>query len=204
MTRKVFIGPMVLILLVAGAWWVLTDKKSQESSAASNREAPPLSAPPVPLPALPVVGRGKSDPVGSLDKPLQNTAQEQRKSTTEVALKFAGRANPDPALSKELEREIQYALDTSLDHGRFEVESIVCRGYKCQIVSVDRTPPPVGAGPTDFRQGWGPNLTKMLHTLKDAWIQNPSTGARIGKPELEQLELLFSGEGIVTYIGFKE
>lgn len=202
-SRKFFTGPIVLVILGAGAWWVLADKDSQENSAASVREAPPQSAPGSPIHS--VEGTKSNDPIARLDKPPQDSAQSPGKpSTQNMALKFAGRENPDPALSNELELGIQKALDASIDRGRFDVESVICRENTCQIISVDRTPPPAISGrPPDLQNGWGSSLKNLLVQLNDAGMQNPRTGAWIDKPKMVQLEIMHAGE-IVTYLEFKE
>lgn len=154
---------------------------------------------------LPVEGTRSINPVASTDNPPQDAAQMHgRVSTKDTAQKFAGRENPDPDLARELESGIQKALDASVDRGRFDVESVLCRGNICQIVSVDRTPAPqVGGRPPDLRQGWGPNLERLFLQLDDAGMQNPHTGVRIDRPEMMQLEIWREGGGVVTYLRFR-
>lgn len=201
-SRKIIMGILVLVLLGAGAWWALADKDSQEVNASALGNAPPPPTVP-PLPTLPVEGTRKNESVASPDKPPQDAVQAEDKTTTEkFALLFAGRANPDPALSKELEREVLYALDASVDHARFDVESVICREYMCQIVSFDRMMLPVDPRSLDPHQGWGSILKKVLFELKDTDMQNARTGARISLPRVRQIEYRHTGGGVVSYIEF--
>lgn len=54
-----------------------------------------------------------------------------------------------------------------------------------------------------MRNGWGPNVAKLMTRLNDVTIHNPGSGAPMEKAELLQVTQLHEG-GIVTLVRFKE
>jgi hypothetical protein len=102
-----------------------------------------------------------------------------------MVLKFAEQADTDPALSRTIEYWIQKSMGVNLDRSRFDVDSLKCRGKKCQISAHDRQP---GA-----EKGWNFVVVKLLRDLNDAPILNPATGMQIGRPQVELVEQ-FNGQ----------
>jgi hypothetical protein len=190
--RLVIIVSLTLIfLLLAGAGWLLFGQ-SAEGELTSSRDVAPASIPPstAPMSPLPEEATADSRSVLSQDEPPQSVAQVLEGLRTT----FVAQADPDPILSRELERALERTLALTTDRSRFDIESIACRGYTCQVLSIDRIPPfPHVRGPPDLRQGWGAVLDKTMHQLKDSGIQNPHTGAPIGNVRLEELVM---GEGM--------
>lgn len=201
--KTVFIGSAAIVLLGAGVWLVKSNGNPHDGTTASNRETPFLSVPQDPV--RPQLALEPSDEIVSADtSPKGDASNIGRRSAKVMALAFAGRENSDPGLSAELEFAVQRALATSIDYGRFDVESVICRQADCQVISTDRNPPTINAGgPPDMRNGWGPNVAKLMTRLNDVTIHNPGSGAPMEKAELLQVTQLHEG-GIVTLVRFKE
>lgn len=62
-------------------------------------------------------------------------------------LEFVEQADPDPALSQELESVVQRTLDAKLDRSQYDVESVKCRGNSCQMRSAARSQSIYRCGP---------------------------------------------------------
>lgn len=200
-SRHYTIAVIALVIIGAGTWWALSIR-AQESKGSYALSIPGTSAeksnPASPTPVLPVVVENNSSR-SSPDEPVPGNETPPTTATWPPAtLAFKERPDPDPALSREIEYVIKRSL-AFLDAGRYEAESIQCRGQACQIRLIDRVP---SAGTPR------PSLAKpILDELKRASIRNPTTGVQLGLPKLNRLTFpRLSGEtaGVIAVIEFPE
>jgi hypothetical protein len=143
------------------------------------------------IPAPPVEGSSNKSIVEEPppSAPISSASVVWSKST----LEFAKQKDPDPALSGEIKYSIQKSVNTVLDPARYQTHSIECRGQRCQILLVDRSPP-------DERPG-ASAAAKVFRDLSGTSIRDPNTGLELGKPMLQSIEGQRDG-GIIILLGF--
>lgn len=189
---------VALVALGAGAWWLLSARGSQE---ARDVDPPSVAGAPIegeaPAPVVPqspaIVANNSSDS-SVTGTPRGPDAPPAPVTWPARALEFAEQADPDPALSREIESAIHRAIDTTLDRSRYEVHSVTCRGQSCQILSVAQAS---GAG-----NQWPPAVAAIMRELMTASIRKPGTDMEL-KPMLQALQQGGDHTGIVTMIGLQ-
>jgi hypothetical protein len=199
--RNYTIASVALIMLGAGGWWVLSSRSSQDNAApagpSSSRNSTEEVSRASTAPPAPVVVDSNSSNSHAEEPPRGAATLPSAAVWPEHILKFAAREDTDPTLSKEIEYWIQQSINSIPESGSYDIQSIKCRAYNCQILSVNRAS---AAG-----NGWAPVLSKVLQKLDASSIRNPSTGVQLGQPMLESIEQI-RGEppGVVTVIAYEK
>jgi hypothetical protein len=148
--------------------------------------------PTLPAPALP---ESESTTAPEAEAPAAVPSPE-RKPWPESARSFMDQADPDPALSRELETWLLRSVDTNLDRDSYEVESITCRGNSCQILSIGRR---ANGGPA-----WSKVFAPILSDLGDASIRHPATQAEL-EPRIQSIWMVPKSReepGLISLISF--
>jgi hypothetical protein len=153
------VGTIVLLAIGAVAWLVFSGKDSEDGNSLDHTSEL--------RPAL-EERRASSGPVPQNVADLQSGRAAEGLPTEDISpitteeswpasvQRFMERVDPDPALSKELEFQIQRYIGL-LATGGFDPPAIQCRGPECQLFFVGRSPP---SGDASI-----PRLKPMLEAL---------------------------------------
>ncbi len=186
-SRRYTIAGIALVATCAMTWWVSSGGGPQESQVSPAPAQPEVSpapsvTPPPPPPLAPAVvdSSPTKDPVLEMFSP-KGKPQIPVKSV-ETPLPTLDQADPDPALSREIEYVMRRSLEANLNKNRYEVESIECRALTCKILTVDRGPPADSPPPgTPPERAYLPTFAKLLKDVHEAAIRSPTTGAALGR-----------------------
>lgn len=193
--RNSAIAVLVIVVFVAGVWWTASQRQKVSLNPgavapASEAIETPISEQPTSQAAVLAEGDASGNRPGTAPNEVPPAASEAWSPST---LEFVEQADPDPALSRELESVVQRIVDAKLDRSQYEVESVKCRGNSCQILSAARSS---AGGPP-----WPAVLGPIMRQLSEAPARNPSTGADL-RPALQMVRKSPGEPGYVTMISF--
>jgi len=196
--RSTALTVVVTAAVTAGIFWLLANRAGTPANSDATEipdEATVVRLPPPPIPAEPLAVESVSTAKPPDESPPVAPAAAPR-PWPQAVRSFIDEVDPDPTLSRELERTVQSFLDSRLSRDTYEVESVTCRGSTCQILSVGDSE---SGGPT-----WSEVFAPILRDMSAASTQNPNTGAEL-EPKLQSVFMVpksGSVRGFATRIAF--
>ncbi len=204
---------IAVVVLTAGVWWALPERGPElreDLPAPTNAiETDTAGSPALPTAVPPVVvgDSPRSDP--NEEPPRVIKPPSTSFAWPKGVLEFANQADTDPAVSRELESEIQRSLVTKLHPSSYEVDSVTCRGRDCQILSHERIPRTgdqsvTASGAPAAGEEWRSAIGRLLSEFTDVPIRTPGTDEAL-KPKLRDLTQYMSDPtGFVVTISFEK